>query len=111
MLPWVDVTEKTVYFIERFPAFHWTEYFSGKTTTLLLSAWAHGNAPPYRDASRMMQDGCRHAMGAWFQSMNMLSMPGTVALNCENYGYSNYFSRLHAAQGMGVAQVLFNAAT
>ena len=33
MLPWVDVTEKTVYFIERFPAFHWTEYFTG------LSAW------------------------------------------------------------------------
>jgi hypothetical protein len=29
MLPWVDVTEKTVYFIERFPAFHWTEYFTG----------------------------------------------------------------------------------
>lgn len=28
MLPWVDVTEKTVYFIERFPAFHWTEYFT-----------------------------------------------------------------------------------
>jgi hypothetical protein len=32
MLPWVDVTEKTVYFIERFPAFHWTEYFTGETT-------------------------------------------------------------------------------
>jgi hypothetical protein len=31
MLPWVDVTEKTVYFIERFPAFHWTEYFTGAT--------------------------------------------------------------------------------
>jgi hypothetical protein len=30
MLPWVDVTEKTVYFIERFPAFHWTEYFTGE---------------------------------------------------------------------------------
>lgn len=29
MLPWVDVTEKTVYFIERFPALHWTEYFTG----------------------------------------------------------------------------------
>jgi hypothetical protein len=29
MLPWVDVTEKTVYFIERFPVFHWTEYFTG----------------------------------------------------------------------------------
>lgn len=28
MLPWVDITEKTVYFIERFPAFHWTEYFT-----------------------------------------------------------------------------------
>ena len=28
MLPWVDVTEKTVYFIERFPAFHWAEYFT-----------------------------------------------------------------------------------
>ncbi|PNW80143.1 hypothetical protein CHLRE_08g379650v5 [Chlamydomonas reinhardtii] len=28
MLPWVDVTEKTVYFVERFPAFVWTEYFS-----------------------------------------------------------------------------------
>ncbi|GIL52437.1 hypothetical protein Vafri_8314 [Volvox africanus] len=28
MLPWVDVTEKTVYFVERFPAFIWTEYFS-----------------------------------------------------------------------------------
>lgn len=28
MLPWVDVTEKTVYFIERFPVFHWTEYFT-----------------------------------------------------------------------------------
>jgi len=36
MLPWVDVTEKTVYFIERFPAFHWTEYFTGKQ---------HGNLP------------------------------------------------------------------
>lgn len=30
MLPWVDVTEKTVYFVERFPAFVWTEYFSGE---------------------------------------------------------------------------------
>jgi hypothetical protein len=30
MLPWVDVTEKTVYLVERFPAFIWTEYFSGK---------------------------------------------------------------------------------
>lgn len=30
MLPWVDVTEKTVYFIERFPAFHWAEYFTGQ---------------------------------------------------------------------------------
>jgi hypothetical protein len=29
MLPWVDVTEKTVYFIERFPVFAWTEYFTG----------------------------------------------------------------------------------
>jgi hypothetical protein len=29
MLPWTDVTEKTVYFIERFPAFHWAEYFTG----------------------------------------------------------------------------------
>jgi hypothetical protein len=29
MLPWVDVTEKTVYFIERFPAFTWTEFFTG----------------------------------------------------------------------------------
>ncbi|KAL6745564.1 20 kDa translocon at the inner membrane of chloroplasts [Haematococcus lacustris] len=28
MLPWVDVTEKTVFFIERFPAFVWTEYFT-----------------------------------------------------------------------------------
>eukprot|EP00798_Chlamydomonas_sp_ICE-L_P009775 gene9775-7657_t len=28
MLPWVDVTEKTVYFIERFPSFAWTEYFT-----------------------------------------------------------------------------------
>eukprot|EP00878_Enallax_costatus_P003830 GHUV01004046.1.p1 GENE.GHUV01004046.1~~GHUV01004046.1.p1 ORF type:complete len:233 (+),score=46.36 GHUV01004046.1:115-813(+) len=28
MLPWVDVTEKTVYFIERFPVFAWTEYFT-----------------------------------------------------------------------------------
>lgn len=37
MLPWVDVTEKTVYFIERFPAFHWTEYFTGKFGL----AWAH----------------------------------------------------------------------
>jgi hypothetical protein len=31
MLPWVDVTEKTVYFIERFPVFHWTEYFTGQS--------------------------------------------------------------------------------
>ena len=31
MLPWVDVTEKTVYFIERFPAFHWAEYFTGES--------------------------------------------------------------------------------
>jgi hypothetical protein len=30
MLPWVDVTEKTVYFIERFPAFVWTEFFTGE---------------------------------------------------------------------------------
>lgn len=30
MLPWVDVTEKTVYFIERFPVFAWTEYFTGE---------------------------------------------------------------------------------
>ena len=30
MLPWVDVTEKTVYFIERFPAFAWTEFFTGE---------------------------------------------------------------------------------
>jgi hypothetical protein len=29
MLPWVDVTEKTVYFIERFPVFAWTEFFTG----------------------------------------------------------------------------------
>ena len=36
MLPWVDVTEKTVYFIERFPAFHWAEYFTG---LLRLRCW------------------------------------------------------------------------
>lgn len=28
MLPWVDVTEKTVFFIERFPVFAWTEFFT-----------------------------------------------------------------------------------
>lgn len=28
MLPWTDVTEKTVFFIERFPAFAWAEYFT-----------------------------------------------------------------------------------
>ena len=33
MLPWVDVTEKTVYFIERFPAFVWTEFFTGEQRT------------------------------------------------------------------------------
>jgi len=38
MLPWVDVTEKTVYFIERFPAFHWTEYFTGAHSTTTLQA-------------------------------------------------------------------------
>lgn len=29
MLPWVDVAEKSVYLVERFPAFVWTEYFTG----------------------------------------------------------------------------------
>jgi len=28
MLPWTDVTEKTVYFLERFPTFAWAEYFT-----------------------------------------------------------------------------------
>jgi hypothetical protein len=30
MLPWVDVTEKPVYFIEGCPVFAWTEYFTGQ---------------------------------------------------------------------------------
>lgn len=30
MLPWVDVTEKTVFLVERFPAFIWAEYFTGE---------------------------------------------------------------------------------
>jgi hypothetical protein len=43
MLPWVDVTEKTVYFIERFPVFHWTEYFTGSCVLWgnhLQTTWA-----------------------------------------------------------------------
>jgi hypothetical protein len=28
MLPWTDVTEKTVFFIERFPTFAWAEHFT-----------------------------------------------------------------------------------
>ncbi len=39
MLPWVDVTEKTVYFIERFPAFHWTEYFTGALVCCSSVGW------------------------------------------------------------------------
>jgi hypothetical protein len=38
MLPWVDVTEKTVYFIERFPVFAWTEYFTGALGAKLQQA-------------------------------------------------------------------------
>jgi hypothetical protein len=42
MLPWVDVTEKTVYFIERFPVFAWTEYFTGGCT--VCDGWTSGQA-------------------------------------------------------------------
>ncbi len=37
MLPWVDVTEKTVYFIERFPALVWTEFFTGECQPELVA--------------------------------------------------------------------------
>lgn len=37
MLPWVDVCEKTVFFVERFPAFAWTEYFTGAAMRLRLT--------------------------------------------------------------------------
>ena len=42
MLPWVDVTEKTVYFIERFPAFHWAEYFTGAWRWVGVWGWLVG---------------------------------------------------------------------
>lgn len=29
ILPWVDITEKSIYFTERFPAFAWMEFFTG----------------------------------------------------------------------------------
>jgi hypothetical protein len=44
MLPWTDVTEKTVYLIERFPAFHWAEYFTGELPRSGLMG-ARGRAP------------------------------------------------------------------
>lgn len=30
ILPWVDITEKSIYFTERFPAFAWMEFFTGE---------------------------------------------------------------------------------
>ena len=69
MLPWVDVTEKTVYLVERFPAFLWTEYFTGRRAgrSVLVPARNAGNAlltlpigPPHAVA---VVAACSHADG------------------------------------------------
>jgi hypothetical protein len=59
MLPWTDVTEKTVYLIERFPAFHWAEYFTGEPPPPLLLAPASPPAGPRTGAPAALASGSR----------------------------------------------------